>query len=643
MTDTASVSKTLHNAASFGPVQIGENGHLEYSWINVFQEKIVQLSFQLTRTKCPLQQKQLGVKYSELLNDSFYSPIIDQETRAKQIAMLYRLMLYTRDMIAGKGEYNLFYILLGEWVKLGNQRITIETDMINTLTNKALLSTVFLEDQHPYGCWKDMKYFLNYLYTIDGITGPKRQLPIFKEAIKCMVSQLKKDSTAETPSFLAKWIPREKSNKFGYLAKYIACEYYSEWFVERLNPSKKLDPHYDSKSKEGRKCLTHYRQLISRLNKKLGTVQIDQCNKTWGEINFEKSVTSRTLYKQGKAFEYIDHCGRYRSTNNDRIQCSENYKSYIHNCKKGTHKIKHARTEILELVRDADKYTKEKNSAFDTQKDMINLKWEASGDMVDNFEKSTLCDCIAMIDTSGSMRENDSDALYAAIALGCRIAEKSSLGKRILSFSNTPDWIDLSNEKTLTEMVERLRNDNTWGMNTNFEVALTKILDACIEKDLPAYDVENLTLVILSDMQIDFADKNSTTMHYAIEKLFSEGGMKTSHKKPYKPPRIVYWNLRSTNGFPTLSFMPNVSMVSGFSPVILNCFCKKGTAAMQYCTPWIMLNEQLNHERYMWANSIVQSEALKIGWSLPGEKDTVIIEDDTNNTNTTQKSWFSFW
>ena len=32
------------------PTQIGENCHLEYGWSNKIQEKILQFSFQLTRT-----------------------------------------------------------------------------------------------------------------------------------------------------------------------------------------------------------------------------------------------------------------------------------------------------------------------------------------------------------------------------------------------------------------------------------------------------------------------------------------------------------------------------------------------------------------------------------------------------------------
>ena len=640
----------------FGPLQLGENGHLEYSWVNIFQEKVLQLSFQLTRTKCEKQKKIIRQKYRELLNDAFYSSMITQEQRSIHISILYRLMLHTRDMINGKGEYDLFYLLLGEWVKLGNQRLTQESDMINKLADKALLSTVKLEGyDHAYGSWKDMKYFLYYLFKIDGITGPRRKLPIFNTAIKCIVSQLKKDATAETPTLLAKWIPREKSKKFGWLAKYIACMYYSEWFVNDLDLENPLDPHYDSNCAACRKCLTHYRKLIAKLNKKLNTVQIHQCNGEWSKIDFEKSITSRTLFNQGRAFEYLDHYGAPRGSNIDRLQCSENYKAYIQKCYEGKATIKHAHTGIMELVRAADEYVRNKNAEpnavpnaepnaeHNAHCDMINLQWEESGNLIDNFETSTLKNCIAMIDTSGSMRENNSDAFYAAIALGCRIAENSSIGKRVMSFSNTPEWIDLSKAETLTEMVETLQNDDTWGMNTNFEVALKRILDACIETDMTPHDVKNLRLVILSDMQIDFADTKATSLHHLIEKMFEEGGMRTSHKQPYKPPHIVYWNLRSTSGFPTLSFMPNVSMVSGFSPTILNVFCEKGTDAMQYCTPWVMLNEQLNHSRYHWANHTIHSLAVISGWIVDPDNDAVVISDMDDTSSKKKSSWLGFW
>ena len=35
---------------NYSPIEIGENGQAQYSWSNNLQERIVQFSFQLTRT-----------------------------------------------------------------------------------------------------------------------------------------------------------------------------------------------------------------------------------------------------------------------------------------------------------------------------------------------------------------------------------------------------------------------------------------------------------------------------------------------------------------------------------------------------------------------------------------------------------------
>ena len=36
---------------NFTPSQLGENGSVEYTWSNSIRERIIQLSFQLTRTR----------------------------------------------------------------------------------------------------------------------------------------------------------------------------------------------------------------------------------------------------------------------------------------------------------------------------------------------------------------------------------------------------------------------------------------------------------------------------------------------------------------------------------------------------------------------------------------------------------------
>lgn len=100
--------------------------------------------------------------------------------------------------------------------------------------------------------------------------------------------QIKENSN----SLIAKWLPREKSNKFGWQTQLIAREYYSEWFSENMS-----EGQYKAAT---RKSLTHFRQLITSLNKKLNTTQTYQCNNNWSQIDFNKDVTKNTMYKQKK-------------------------------------------------------------------------------------------------------------------------------------------------------------------------------------------------------------------------------------------------------------------------------------------------------------------------------------------------------
>ena len=87
------------------------------------------------------------------------------------------------------------------------------------------------------------------------------------------------------------------------------------------------------------------------------------------------------------------------------------------------------------------------------------------------------------------------------------------------------------------------------------------------------------------------------SMYQTIEKMYADTGIKL-YGKPFKPPHILFWNLRLTSGFPCLSSQKNVSMMSGFSPVLLNSFCEKGIDVLKEYTPYGMLIDQLSNTRY---------------------------------------------
>ena len=173
-------------------------------------------------------------------------------------------------------------------------------------------------------------------------------------------------------------------------------------------------------------------------------------------------------------------------------------------------------------------------------------------------------------------------------------------------------------------------------MNTNIVLAMKLLLDACIEKEFTPDETSNLTLVILSDMQIDHADKNSNTMHSVIEDMFYEGGLRSKYATPFKKPHIVYWNLRSTTGFPVLSFMDNVSMLSGFSPIVLNTLMERGNKGLKECTPWEMFKGQLSNKRYKWIDGILDSMDMFSGDIMVKEEAENIQEEKQN----AKKGWF---
>jgi hypothetical protein len=227
--------------------------------------------------------------------------------------------------------------------------------------------------------------------------------------------------------------------------------------------------------------------------------------------------------------------------------------------------------------------------------DLINSQWR------DNASQTgALCEMIPMCDFSGSM---NGDPLNVCFALGIRVAERSKLGNRVLSFSENPTWHNLDGCSNFIEKVEVLQRGEV-GYSTQFYKALKVILDAIIEKKLTPDEVSSLVLAIFSDMQIDQAETasgrstpNMDTLYQTVEAMYAEAGNRL-HGAPFKPPHILFWNLRSTSGFPSLSSQKNVSMMSGFSPALLNAFCDKGIEAFANCTPWSVLMESMNKPRY---------------------------------------------
>ena len=546
---------------NFTPLQIGENGSSEYTWSNNVRERIIQLSFQLTRVRDEITINNLSNKTDIILKDltnSYKASMLSREEYLEYMSIMFRMIGHTRDIIDGKGEYALSYMLLEVWNKHYPELAKFALKLfVLPITN----------DFHPYGSWKDIKY----------IYKANKYSSLVQYSSQLILTQLKEDSLSDNPSLAAKWVPREKS-QFSELFTELAIDYFCDYIK-----SAKTD---EARRKAIIKAKMDFRKLISGLNKKLDTVQVKQCGLDWSNINPSKQ-TSITMHKQKKAFLNVDKAGKQRSNLEDRIVCANKFKEFTKKAVNGEVEVNGKRIGMNDFTKEALKLISsgQKNS---DEASILNAQW-----LNNSKQTGKLGKMIAMVDVSGSM---NGDPMFAAIALGIRVAEKSMLGKRVMTFSASPSWVNLTGQDTFIDMVDTVRRAE-WGMNTNFAAALTMILDAIVTQKLKPEDVEDMVLAIFSDMQMDQADPSSKSVIDFIESKYAEAGQRLWNK-PFKVPHILFWNLRSTDGFPTLSTQKNASMMSGFSPALLNMFCEEGLEALQSCTPWSLFIKSLDNERY---------------------------------------------
>jgi len=572
------------------PTQLGENGHVEHGWSNSIQERILQFSFQVTRTSdAGVQSLQVILKDLLVKLKSHTSSESQRPLALRYLSMLYRMIGQTRDIIDGKGEYTLAHMMIFTWYEFYPELSKFALRCLTDLGDKTV---------HPYGSWKDIKYFCEYCKG----QGMGIDHPLVRYAVELTNAQLRKDhanmtANASDISLVAKWVPRENKS-FGWLYQSLATGYFSN-FLGTARDEVQME-------KAVLKSKTEYRKLLSSLNKKIDTLQIKQCDNIWSSIDFNK-VTSVSLTKQKKALLNVrkDRSVRFPDSQ-DRIACADHLRDHIKQAVEKGKEVKGKRVGMADFTKQAMELLDSGNRNQDEMA-LLNSQWRDNAS-----QNGALGKMIAMVDVSGSMQ---GDPMHVAIALGIRIAEKSLLGKRVMTFSAQPTWVNLDGYNDFISQVEVVTRAD-WGGNTNFHAALDTILDAIVLNKMAPEDVEDMILVILSDMQMDEGDRcNKQVLYDTMKEKYGTAGMKV-HGRPYNPPHILFWNLRSTSGFPALSSQANASMMSGFSPALLNLFCDQGMEALQSCTPWSLLEQSLDNPRYHILGDQLSGEMTLTEWEV---------------------------
>jgi len=550
-----------HNGLN--PKQLGENNHQEFSWSESKKDNIVQLYYQINR--CSKEE-------SQHLASTMYDLLTYYKNDETMTNILYKVIMFTRDMIHGKGERRISFDFIYQVA-----RINIESAkkiiyyFVHEIPKKKN------QTKHQYGSWRDLKILWSE-YDWQAIkVDPNFMITMMNE-------QLRKDRNSDLPSLVAKWIPREKS-KYKTMFYALAEDYFQDYLITPTTSS--------ALTRAKCKAYTNYRKILTELNRKLDTVQIKQCGEKYSTINYDH-VTSITLAKQKNAFLNTDNKGQQRSLKEDRIKGATNLKEFIIEKNTSGTTIKGARVSVYDFVKDAIYYNKNNKEEIQPHIDILNSQWDDAGKSIDSLENY-----VAMVDTSGSMSCDNNIPLYNSIGLGCRIAEKSNLGRRVLTFNDSPSWVNLEKETTLCNMINKISASDSQGFGTNFTAALELILDSVVKARLTNDVVKDIALVILSDMQMNgnFNEQMSNSMWDLIKEKYAEAG-KSVHGVPYDVPCIVFWNLRTTTGFPTLTNQPGASMMSGSNPNLINSFCKNGLTELRSMTPWDIMLRNLHTERY---------------------------------------------
>ena len=501
-------------------VQYDENSHIEYNdkckCLSSREQRLIDVYSQLKRHPYTLQRTEAAKQFV----------VCFQEGCAEDKKILLKMLAYTRDIREGMGEYAITFAII-------KQLLDTDTDTTANICNEFMRHCVgYKITTEPLGSWKDMKYLFNEL----GKCPP--------EMIKMMNSQLKMDaSSIESFSLVAKWIPREKSKKFGWIYTVLAKDYFSEYGLKGWNKG------------AVNKAKTKYRQLVSSLNSRLDTVQMKQCSKNWSKIQF-KNVTGTTLVKDRVAF-LNNNKGDPNPNNEDREVCRNNLLNYIldghFEC--NSHNHTSPSVTISNLVKNA------RFAMDESEQIILNAVWKSNGIPV-----KPLPNVIAFVDTSSSMYSNGAMPLYTAIGLGCRITERSSLGNQMIVFGNRPEWVHLNNTKTFCERMQSIYDDS-WEMNTDFYKAVELLLDTLMKGNIPVEEVESLTLVVFSDMKFDHTKKNIMN---DIQSMFYDAGIKACGS-PYNSPHILFWNVNNITKCPIIDpIYENVAIMNGYSPRQLN-------------------------------------------------------------------------
>ncbi len=535
-----------------------------------YQDKITQFFFLLNRKENDEEMAKIATILDDLLHS--LKRFKDNDTF---LILLYKMIAHTRDIVHGKGERKLTYMMISVWYKyypvFAIYALHRLFDLLY-LPEKSLPLDIYLNSylssrKHSFGCWKDIKYFCWY---IAEHSTKKKEDPLIKIAITIMNDQLERDQTVvntclKSPeysyydgkyqlrkyiSYVAKWVPRENT-KFDWVFDKLALDW-----------AHRTTPYYFAGGGGGgalslslslvNKYKMNYRKIISGLNRILDTVEVKQCSRMWSVICPE-NITAGSLAKYKNALMNINRGLEERKTttfNGDRRICSYRFKEYYKDLfnpsgADATTSLKnyglgHFAKTAHTLFGDSGD-----NEIMQNRLYLADILNKEAKQYVDSFD--TMTGVIPFLDCCGDVN------MHEALELTYIISTKSS-GKCMM-VGHSSDWCEL-NQGDFMQNMEKM-----WRVkHTDCNISTSNILDSMdifiqslVASEMSNENIAKMVLVII------------TNKEYTDIDLYN----KVISKFTTVLPHIIFWNI----GTKTFECFPSnarkITMISGMNVSLL--------------------------------------------------------------------------
>ena len=351
--------------------------------------------------------------------------------------------------------------------------------------------------------------------------------------------------------------------------KHVPCSLLAKWMPSENTSSAKTRALANKAIKALKLTPRSYRRMLSALRKHIGVTECKMSAGEWTSIEYAK-VPSYAMHNYGSAFAKHDH---------------ERFDAYLKSVSKGETKInssvlfpydlveKYLNPHNVQTVRAGDCRVAAKEDA------VVEAQWKA----LPNYLTKPV-NAIVMADVSGSMTGRP---MATSIGLATYFAQHNTgwYRNRYLSFTTTPNFINLNEGASLLECVQKVASAGV-GYGTNLEAAFNKILETAVSYKIPKNQMPK-TLVVISDMEIDRYMRPGRHWDFlkVMEARFNVSG--------YELPAIYLWNVNARKDT-FLSQSEKVYFVSGQSPSVFKQICN----AVEGMPAYDLMIQTLNSPAY---------------------------------------------